>query len=89
MSQGPLAATDTLRREEASPLALVQSSQEALRLSQARYRAGVDDHLRYLDTQRNDFANQIGLIEVGAQLQIALATLFKAWSSTETKARCR
>jgi multidrug efflux system outer membrane protein len=73
-----LAATDTLRREEASQRALVKSSHEALRLSQARYRAGVDDHLRYLDAQRSDFVNQAALIEVGIQRQIALTNLFRA-----------
>lgn len=72
-----LAATDTLRREEASRQALAQSSGEALRLSEARYRAGVDDYLRYLNAQRTDLTNQTMLIEVATQRQIALATLFK------------
>ena len=72
-----LAATDTLRREEAAQSALAKSSQLTLNLAQARYRAGVDDHLRYLDAQRSDFANQIALIQVETQRQIALATLFK------------
>lgn len=72
-----LAATDTLRREEAARQALANSSQEALRLAQARWRAGVDDHLRYLDAQRSAFANQMALIETSAQRQAALATLFK------------
>lgn len=73
-----LAATDTLRREEVSQRALAQSSQEALRLAEARYRAGVDGHLRYLDAQRSAFASQIALIDITTQRQIALATLFRA-----------
>ena len=73
-----LAATDTLRREEISQRALVQSSHNALRLSQARYVAGVDDHLRYLDAQRSEFVNQAALIEVGIERQIALTNLFRA-----------
>lgn len=72
-----LAAIDTLRREEAARSALARSSAEALKLSEARYRAGVDDHLRYLDAQRADFANQSALIEVATQRQVALADLFK------------
>jgi len=72
-----LAATDTLRREEAARQALARSSQEAMRLSEARYRAGVDDHLRYLDAQRSAFANELSSIEVSTQRQIALATLFR------------
>lgn len=72
-----LAATDTLRREEAAQRALVQSSAETLRLSEARYRSGADDYLRYLDAQRNDFANRMSLVQVETQRQIALTTLFR------------
>ncbi|MCL2894266.1 efflux transporter outer membrane subunit [Brenneria sp. MC1SB4.1] len=73
-----LAATDTLRREENARRALAASSAEALTLSEARYRAGADDHLRYLDAQRRDFANQTSLIEIQSERQAALATLFRA-----------
>lgn len=73
-----LAATDTLRREEAARLALVQSSQEALRLAEARYRGGVDSHLRYLEAQRSAYASQQAYIETSTQRQMALATLFRA-----------
>ncbi|WP_322981453.1 efflux transporter outer membrane subunit [Pseudomonas sp. C11] len=73
-----LAASDTLRREERALNALAQSSAEALKLSAARYRAGVDDHLRYLDAQRRDFANQTALITIRTERQAALATLFRA-----------
>lgn len=73
-----LAATDTLRREEQAMRKLAQSSQEAMRLSEARYRAGVDGHLRYLDAQRRAFSSQIALIDITTQRQIALATLFRA-----------
>ncbi|MNR15738.1 Toluene efflux pump outer membrane protein TtgC precursor [compost metagenome] len=73
-----LAATDTLRREEASRRALAQSSLEAMRLSEARYRGGVDSHLRYLDAQRSAYTDQLAYIDVSTQRQAALATLFKA-----------
>lgn len=73
-----LAATDTLRREEAAQQALAQSSAATLRLSEERYRSGADDHLRYLDAQRNDFASQIALVQVQTQRQIALAALFRS-----------
>ncbi|MGE8706412.1 MAG: efflux transporter outer membrane subunit [Achromobacter sp.] len=73
-----LVATETLRREEASRLALAQSSQIAMQLSEARYRGGVDSHLRYLDAQRSAYTDQITYIDVSAQRQAALATLFKA-----------
>lgn len=73
-----LAATDTLRREELAQRALADSSQEAMRLAEARYRSGVDGYLRYLDAQRHAFANQVAAIEVSTQRQIALASLFGA-----------
>lgn len=72
-----LAATDTLRREEQAQRALADSSQEAMRLAEARYRSGVDGYLRYLDAQRHAFTNQAAAIEVSTQRQIALATLFR------------
>lgn len=73
-----LAATDTLRREEASRRKLAATSAESLRLATARYRGGVDSHLRYLDAERSHFASQMAVIEVATQRQMALATLFKA-----------
>lgn len=80
-----LAATDTLRREESARQALAASSAETMRLSEARYRAGVDSHLRYLDAQRSNYTNQVALIEVTTQRQTALVSLFRAlggsWSA--------
>ncbi|WP_434030644.1 TolC family protein [[Pseudomonas] boreopolis] len=73
-----LAATDTLRREEDAQRALTRASAEARRLSELRYRSGVDDHLRFLDAQRSDFTNQMALVDVQTQRQLALATLFRA-----------
>lgn len=72
-----LAATNTLRREEEARRARTETSTRALYLAEQRYRAGLDDHLRYLDAQRDDFANQVALIETATERQIALATLFK------------
>ncbi|MDY0240824.1 MAG: efflux transporter outer membrane subunit [Rhodospirillaceae bacterium] len=72
-----LAATNTLRREEEARRARTETSARALYLAEQRYRAGLDDHLRYLDAQRDDFANQVALIETATERQIALATLFK------------
>lgn len=72
-----LAAVDTLRREQAARSALADSSAQALRISEARWRAGVDDHLRYLDAQRSAFANRMASIQTSTEHQLALATLFK------------
>lgn len=73
-----LAATDTLKREEAAQADAVRSSDKALALSEARYHGGLDDHLRFLEAQRNDFVSQMALIEVQTQRQIALSSLFRA-----------
>ncbi|WP_223547078.1 efflux transporter outer membrane subunit [Pseudomonas sp. A-B-19] len=80
-----LAATDTLRREEAARRALVNTSRETLKLAKARYEGGIDSHLRYLDAQRTSFVNETAFIEVSTQRQIALVDLFRSlgggWSS--------
>jgi multidrug efflux system outer membrane protein len=73
-----LAATETLRREEAAQRALADTSREALRLAQARWQTGADDHLRYLDAQRSALAAQMDWIAVHTAHQVALATLFRA-----------
>ncbi|MCJ1884220.1 efflux transporter outer membrane subunit [Pseudomonas sp. LA21] len=73
-----LAATDTLRREEAARRALVNTTQETLKLAKARYEGGVDSHLRYLDAQRNNFINEAAYIETSTQRQLALVDLFRA-----------
>ncbi|ATR84924.1 outer membrane protein, multidrug efflux system [Stutzerimonas kunmingensis] len=85
-----LAATDTLRREEGARRALADSSEQALKLAQARYEGGVDDYLRYLDAQRSTFSNQTTLIQISTERQIALVDLFRSlgggWGQTEPMA---
>lgn len=80
-----LAATDTLRREEAARRALAKTSSETLKLAKARYEGGIDSHLRYLDAQRTSFVNETAFIEVSTQRQIALVDLFRSlgggWSA--------
>ncbi|MBV2235928.1 MAG: efflux transporter outer membrane subunit [Sterolibacterium sp.] len=73
-----LVANTTLQREEQALRARLDAGQHTLRLAEARYRAGVDDHLRYLDAQRNDYANQAELIAAQGQRQIAQVSLFRA-----------
>lgn len=73
-----LVAKATLQREEQALRARLDAGQHTLRLAEARYRAGVDDHLRYLDAQRNDYANQAELISAQGQRQIAQVSLFRA-----------
>ena len=73
-----LTATDTLPREEAARRALADSSVAAMTLAKARYDGGVDDYLRYLDAQRSTFGNQVTLIQISTERQIALVDLFKS-----------
>lgn len=73
-----LAATDTLRREEAARHALANTSSETLKLAKARYEGGIDSHLRYLDAQRTSFVYETAFIEVSTQRQIALVDLFRS-----------
>lgn len=73
-----LAATDTLRREEAARRTLANTSSETLKLAKARYEGGIDNHLRYLDAQRTSFVNETAFIEVSTQRQLALVDLFRS-----------
>ena len=73
-----LTATDTLRREEAARRALVDTSRATEALAKARYEGGVDNHLRYLDAQRNNFVNEAAYIQASTQRQLALVDLFRA-----------
>lgn len=88
-----LAATDTLRREEAARRALANTSNETLKLAKARYEGGVDSHLRYLDAQRSSFVNDSTLIETSTQRQLALVDLFRAlgggWSGADASVESR
>ncbi|MEI7377621.1 efflux transporter outer membrane subunit [Dickeya chrysanthemi] len=73
-----LAAKDTLNREEAARKALVASDNKALAIARARYSAGVDDYLRYLQSERNTFDNELALISMMTQRQQAIVSLFTA-----------
>ncbi|CAI8940051.1 multidrug transporter [Pseudomonas soli] len=73
-----LAATDTLRREEAARRALAETSRATVALAKARYEGGVDNHLRYLDAQRNGYVNEAAFIQASTQRQLALVDLFRA-----------
>lgn len=73
-----LAATDTLRREEAARRALADTSRATVALAKARYEGGVDSHLRYLDAQRSGYVNEAAFIEASTQRQLALVDLFRA-----------
>lgn len=73
-----LASLDTLAEERAAQERVASASGAALSLAEVRYRAGVDSNLRYMDAQRRSFADQLLLVDVRMQRQVALATLYNA-----------
>jgi len=56
----------------------VQASSEAYRLSDARFRNGVDSYLNALDSQRSLFAAQQNLIGTELSRMTNLVTLYQA-----------
>ncbi len=56
---------------------LVEASADSLRLSKARYRAGVDSYLGLLDAQRTLFGAEQGLIDVRLADALNRVTLYK------------
>ena len=62
-----LSAFDRLREERSQQEQLVGSLENAVRLSELRYRGGLDSYLQVFDAQRNLFTGQLAL----AQLRLA------------------
>ncbi|MCE4540384.1 efflux transporter outer membrane subunit [Pelomonas sp. P7] len=73
-----LAERATLVQQGQAQRRLVSHSADALRLAEARFRAGVDDRLATLDAQRSLYAAQQGLVQVQLAQQLNRVTLYKA-----------
>jgi outer membrane protein, multidrug efflux system len=73
-----LAARTTLRAQMDSQERLVTNSAQTLKLAQMRYLNGVDSNLRYLDAQRQDFANRLAMLDTWSALQNSRIGLYKA-----------
>jgi multidrug efflux system outer membrane protein len=73
-----LVARDTLRRQLDAQVAGAKSQNARLRLVEARYRAGVANHLELLDAQRDAFTAQQGTVQFRRQLLSAHSQLYKA-----------
>ncbi len=65
---------------------MVQATQKAFDLSQARFQAGVDNYLTVLDAQRSLYAAQQTLISLRLSEQINRVTLWKALGGQEALA---
>ncbi|HVO12242.1 MAG TPA: efflux transporter outer membrane subunit [Vicinamibacteria bacterium] len=72
-----LALRGTLLEQRQAQEALVTALDETYRLSQARYKAGIDSYLAVLVAQRALFAGQLSLIGVRLSEQVNLVTLYK------------
>jgi multidrug efflux system outer membrane protein len=73
-----LALRESLKQQLTAQQALVTASQEAYRLSDARYLSGVDSYLNALDSQRSLYAAQQTLIGTELSRQSNLVTLYQA-----------
>lgn len=72
-----LAVRGTVDEQLNAQAAQVEAYADSLRLSEARFRGGVDNYLSVLDAQRSLFATQLALISVQLSRQSNLVTLYK------------
>jgi multidrug efflux system outer membrane protein len=73
-----LAVQSTIQERVGSQERLVAAANDTVRLSQARYGAGIDSSLAVLDAQRTLYASQQTLILARLARETNLATLYKA-----------
>jgi outer membrane protein, multidrug efflux system len=76
--QKALQATASLAQQQAAQEAVVTESRQAFTLATTQYRAGAEDMLTVLDTQRVLFAAQDQLAQVKLARLLALVGLYKA-----------
>lgn len=72
-----LAVRATVSDRQSAQARLVDATQQSLRLSDARFRMGVDSYLDVLDAQRSLYSAQQGLISVELARANNLVTLYK------------
>ena len=73
-----LNAREKLAEQLAAQLANADAQSQLLKLVEARYKAGIANHLEVLDAQRESFAAQQGALQVRRTLLSADAQLYKA-----------
>lgn len=77
VSDGLIARSSLVSQLE-SQSALVEATETSLRLSDARYRQGLDSHLSVLDAERSLYSAQQDLIQTQVQRLSNLVSLYKA-----------
>jgi NodT family efflux transporter outer membrane factor (OMF) lipoprotein len=73
-----LVGFDRLREERNQQEQLVHSLEDAFRLSDLRYKGGLDNYLQVLDAQRNLFTGQLSLAQLRLQEREAVVDLYRA-----------
>jgi multidrug efflux system outer membrane protein len=73
-----LAGFDRYREERTQQEHLVRTLEDTVRLSELRYRGGLDSYLQVLDAQRNLFAGQLTLSQLRLQERMALMQIYRA-----------
>ena len=73
-----LISFDKLREQRAQEEQLVRTLEDTMRLSELRYRGGLDSYLQVLDAQRNLFAGQLSLAQLRLQERVSVVQLYRA-----------
>jgi multidrug efflux system outer membrane protein len=73
-----LVGFDRLREERQQQEQLVATLEDTVRLSDLRYRGGLDSYLQVLDAQRNLFSGQLSLSQLRLQERVAVVQIYRA-----------
>jgi multidrug efflux system outer membrane protein len=73
-----LAGFDRLRQERIEQEHLVATLEDTVRLSDLRYRGGLDSYLQVLDAQRTLFSGELALAQLRLQERVAVVQLYRA-----------
>ena len=73
-----MAARDTYGRQSAAQAAALDTAKRRVRLSDLRFRAGVDSRLDLLDAQRSEYAAEQQLLALRQQELSSAAGLYRA-----------
>ena len=73
-----LVSFDRLREQRTQEEQLVRTLEDTVRLSELRYRGGLDSYLQVLDAQRNLFNGQLALAQLRLQERVSVVQLYRA-----------
>jgi NodT family efflux transporter outer membrane factor (OMF) lipoprotein len=73
-----LVSFDRLREQRSQEEQLVRTLEDTVRLSELRYRGGLDSYLQVLDAQRNLFNGQLALAQLRLQERVSVVQLYRA-----------